>query len=553
MTRALATLTLLLALASPSAAQQKGRKVAFLVGIGQFKQSLTDLRGMPQRDVAKLGELLKENGFEVVTLTDKEATKANVERRFRDLLSGGDDLDKAVGQGDTVLVAVCTHGFTLDVPDPVTNEKRPEPFLAGFDAIPGNPKSMISVAGLLDIGKPFGATKLFLLDACREVPREADRGTRSFDASQVSPPPRTSVLFSCDRGQVAHQSEKTGGHGLFTFVVLDVLRGKTGLAGDVSWLELVVHVDKRFHSPDFVREHIPPGKPQTPSFAQGEAIRVPPLLTIRGAAASAPPAPPPASGPKVRRVALLVGIDKYRRRDDFPGLNFCKNDVTALAGVFKKGGFDEVVTLTDADATRAEIEKTYKGLLDGGGDATRRLRKDDVFVVVLCGHGLSVELPGGERRVPQPVFAPHDGDKKNVTSLVAVNGLLRTAEATGQTTLFLLDAAQETPDRGDRGPINGDRLTLPARAGVLFACEPGQRAFESDKVRHGLFTHAVLQAVRGETGMPGEITWMNLVSSVQQSFESPEFRKLIPGGQRQTPLLVSGQVPRTVLFDRPVK
>ena len=104
---------LVVALAGPAPAQQKGRKVAFLVGVGEFKHDLPDLRGAPQRDVTKLAEVLREGGFEVVILTDKAATKAEVEKTYKALIGGGDKPAAALGKADLLLVAICTHGFTM--------------------------------------------------------------------------------------------------------------------------------------------------------------------------------------------------------------------------------------------------------------------------------------------------------------------------------------------------------------------------------------------------------------------------------------------------------
>ena len=50
---------------SPTAAQEKGRKVAFLVGVGRFHHDLPDLNGSPQKHVTALAAVLREGGFEV--------------------------------------------------------------------------------------------------------------------------------------------------------------------------------------------------------------------------------------------------------------------------------------------------------------------------------------------------------------------------------------------------------------------------------------------------------------------------------------------------------
>jgi hypothetical protein len=96
-----------------TAQQPKSRKVAFLVGVGKFQHDLPNLKGSPQKDVDSLDAELRKNGFEVVKLTDEKATKKDVESRFRKLLDGDGDTAKALGQGDVLLVALCSHGFTF--------------------------------------------------------------------------------------------------------------------------------------------------------------------------------------------------------------------------------------------------------------------------------------------------------------------------------------------------------------------------------------------------------------------------------------------------------
>src|SRR5690349_2490970 len=77
-------LLLLIAFATPAAAQAK-QKVAFLVGVGEFRFGLANLDGVPQEDVAALARELRNGEFTVVVLTDKEATKENIEKRFKEV------------------------------------------------------------------------------------------------------------------------------------------------------------------------------------------------------------------------------------------------------------------------------------------------------------------------------------------------------------------------------------------------------------------------------------------------------------------------------------
>ena len=253
-------------------APPKPRKVAFLVGVGTFRQDLPDLKGVPRRDVEALAAVLEPAGFRVVKLTDLDATKKAIEDQFAATLSGGDP-SRALGKGDVLLVAICSHGFTFDVPAAGSGVKTSSPFVAGCDALPGKPESMVSLNGLIETARPYGATKLFLIDACREVNDPNRGGTRGIEGTQMTLPKRTAVLFSCGQGQLAHQPDALN-QGLFTHVVVKVLSGGTGLKSEVSWADLVAGVGREFRSAG-VKKYIPPGREQTPVDAKGETEDVP--------------------------------------------------------------------------------------------------------------------------------------------------------------------------------------------------------------------------------------------------------------------------------------
>ena len=279
----------------------KGRKVALLVGVGSYKHTLADLNGVPERDATALEKQLKPHGFEVHTLTGAKGTKRAIEAKFKSLLEGGGDAAKALGKGDILLVQMCMHGFTVEV-----NGKK-EPYLAGHDARPDDPGSLVGLNDLIRESAPFGATTLFLIDACRETTDPNRGGTRGVEGAQLALPRNTAVMFSCGVGQVAHQPDRLR-HGLFTYAVLKALKGETGLNGPVSWADLVSHVGKAFRSPE-IKKHIPAGQPQTPFAVQGESEDVE-LARVKPAAAAAKIAPADlAADAAAVRAAALLGDD----------------------------------------------------------------------------------------------------------------------------------------------------------------------------------------------------------------------------------------------------
>jgi formylglycine-generating enzyme required for sulfatase activity len=238
--------------ASPQ--ERKPRKVAFLVGVGTYDHAFRDLKQAPEKDVTELGKELADGGFEVVTLlggkpakSKDRATKANIEGRFKELLEGGEKLKN----GDTLVVVLCGHGFQDN-----------DPYFCPVDALPDKFGTMVSLNGLIESVQPFGATALFLVDACRTDPQRGARGGIRGTESRLRG--KTAVLYSCEAGEEAYQDDKSG-HGVFTFAVLRAMRGGDGR----NWDRLVTGVKEAFQT-DEVRAMLPPGKSQTPVQGSGQ-------------------------------------------------------------------------------------------------------------------------------------------------------------------------------------------------------------------------------------------------------------------------------------------
>jgi formylglycine-generating enzyme required for sulfatase activity len=274
-----------------------------------------------------------------------------------------------------------------------------------------------------------------------------------------------------------------------------------------------------------------------------------------------------------RKVAFVVGVAKYDHA--FADLQFPERDAADLAATLRQGGFD-VVLLTGSAAgkdraTRKNIEDRLAELLDGGprggpddtlpnalanavADA-HKIRKGDLVLVALSGHGLQLEVadpsaPGGNRE--DAFFCPVDAKRNDPKTLVSLSHLLDEVLAPcGSRNLLLVDACRDIadPNKGRKG-VEGRDMALKGETAVLFNCGRGEKSWENKDLGHGVFTHAVLRGLRGEAATKGVVTWSSLVSHVQEEMASEEFRKLIPEGYTQTPIPTSGQLPRTVLLTK---
>ncbi len=249
-------------------------------------------------------------------------------------------------------------------------------------------------------------------------------------------------------------------------------------------------------------------------------------------------APHEAAGQDVnpRKLAFLVGVDEYQK-DGLNDLNYSDDDVRELDKVLRGIDFS-VELIVGRQATRENVAKRFSFFLD----QTKKLSKQDIVFVALTGHGLQIEVERGGVRVSDSFFCPFDAQKSDPTSLISISGLMQSLsrDSASSQNLLVIDACRDDPNRGAKGLDGSTVKELPAKLSVLFACSSGQQSFESDVVKHGVFTHVLLEGLRGAAANPrGEITWLNLASHV--STEVPtRLPKLLPGLARaQRPNLVS--------------
>ena len=235
--------------------------------------------------------------------------------------------------------------------------------------------------------------------------------------------------------------------------------------------------------------------------------------------------------PKPRKVAFLVGVGTYKH--GLPPLGKAPlNDVAELAKELKAGGFDEVVTLTDADATKEAVEGQFAKLLTGNGDGKKAVGAGDLVLVLLCGHGFQADVvqADGKSAVSEPCFGGHDARLQDgvpvANTLVRLNGLISAAQSYGAKSLFLVDACREEldPNRGTgavvkRGAgIQGRSTILRENVAVLYSCRAGQFSFQAAELRadggHGLFSYALLTTVRAAGG---DVAWGDVTNGIQKA------------------------------------
>ncbi|MGA7496744.1 MAG: SUMF1/EgtB/PvdO family nonheme iron enzyme [Isosphaeraceae bacterium] len=285
-----------------------------------------------------------------------------------------------------------------------------------------------------------------------------------------------------------------------------------------------------------------------------------PLLcaAILGPALAPVPAQEPAVSAPTRRVALLVGINEYRKRG-FIDLKWAENDVAEMDQELRRLGFDKVVVMKGSSEgelrpSKENIEAQLKGLLADVG-------KDDIVLVMLSGHGqelkVKVRAPDGrEVERDDGFYCPVSAVLNQPDTMVSLSYLTDDLLAKwGGKNLVLLDACRDGVvdlDKGVRARgVQGRVVSLPEGTAILFSCASRQTSLERDELRHGVFAYSVLETLRAEAAS-GAITWSALVDRVQnrvaelnplqEPIQAGVMPRLVLGRRRGSPSLITNSL-----------
>jgi len=263
-----------------------GKKVAFLVGVDKYLKPGFSPLNCCERDVLEVAKELKSLGFGPIEVLlgsgtgEKQATKANIEPALETLV-------KSLGQDDLIMVMLSGHGQQF-APDPKAANGQPKPqedaFFCPVDAVNRTAETLVSLSYVTDqvlannVGK-----RLVLVDACRDMPpKDPNKGAKGIQGRQITLAEDTGVFFSCRAGQQSFTNDELN-HSLFTYCVLEALRGKGAAEGVVTWDGLVNQVKNQMATAD-IQQRIPEGKLQSPISAGSVDRTV--LGRIRGPAAT---------------------------------------------------------------------------------------------------------------------------------------------------------------------------------------------------------------------------------------------------------------------------
>ncbi|MDF1667784.1 MAG: caspase family protein [Planctomycetota bacterium] len=206
--------------------------------------------------------------------------------------------------------------------------------------------------------------------------------------------------------------------------------------------------------------------------------------------------------------ALVVGINQYQDKGIIP-LNFAENDAVAFADFLKKDknspirNAENVMLLTGKKATGREIRKAiYKHLV------RKAVQKEDTIIFYFAGHGYSESN--------SCYLAGYDTEptalKATALSQENLQGCWKDINA--ERKLLLVDACHSGGLQGVRSGNSVSELSMGGKGSIMIAASRAkQQSCESPKLKHGIFTHSLIEGWKGgaDSSKDGRITARELI------------------------------------------
>ena len=226
---------------------------------------------------------------------------------------------------------------------------------------------------------------------------------------------------------------------------------------------------------------------------------------------------------------ISVGLSAYRAQD-VPARKYAALDAEMMTIYFQSlGGVpaSNVRLLQDWKALRPDIEEALLDWLPS------RVTKDSTVIIYFAGQALMTQTG-------DTFLIPYEGNVSGISRLYSLKDLeTALSRLKAKQTLFIFDGSVLKPgaDRQPKGPSpqwqnsSGSLIRLIGTSGT-------GKSFESDKLRHGIYTYYLLRGLRGEadTNRNGEVTLGELtlyanekvLPAARASFQQDQRPQVIP-------------------------
>lgn len=210
--------------------------------------------------------------------------------------------------------------------------------------------------------------------------------------------------------------------------------------------------------------------------------------------------------------ALTIGIGAYKHLSHLTKSPTDAQDIADL--LVQQCGYPpaQVAALTDAQATKAAINAKLEWL-------ARRATQDDTVVIFFSGHGAQ-RLGGFD---PGEYLCPVEADSYNLRASAISSEEFSTAlhALKARKVVVFFDACHsggvgdikeaEYQMRAGLSPQQYERLAAGEGRVIVASCKPDEVSWELKDMRNGLFTHYLLEGLRGAAAdAAGEVSIIDL-------------------------------------------
>ena len=207
------------------------------------------------------------------------------------------------------------------------------------------------------------------------------------------------------------------------------------------------------------------------------------------------------------KVAVVVGINKYSRLSGLKNLKYARSDAQIINSVLDKRHGYETTPLLGSDANKNHILAAIQ-------NAGSRLRgKNGTLIFFFAGHGFS---KGNRNYLATSDFAMN----RVAQSALSVHELEQAIQRTGaRRAIIFIDACREDPWIDGARNFAQDSFRVRHSKGVqyLFGSEFGKQSWETDKLKHGVFSYFLYRGLNGAAVEPnGLISFDSLAGYVQE-------------------------------------
>ncbi|MCA9012453.1 MAG: caspase family protein [Planctomycetaceae bacterium] len=201
---------------------------------------------------------------------------------------------------------------------------------------------------------------------------------------------------------------------------------------------------------------------------------------------------------------LLVGVDDYAHVTD---LKYCSDDVVALrSALIELGVPDNQIKLLHDRAAENRFRPFRANILRQLDLVLKLATADDTILIAFSGHGLHLDN--------RSYLCPAEADPDDTDTLISLDDVYdQLQKSSAGVRVLIVDACRNNPRVPGSREIVGEGAdfvralevivrdqTKPEAESILLltSCAPGEKSYEEPEFGHGVFSHFLLQGLKGK-------------------------------------------------------